>query len=113
MIALRGKILYRATFYISIICMATAVSITGCASQSQEQGIVFSPDTHLIFNPDWTGIASVEEPRTPWPMTTVYPIPGEKIEFRETIIDYDGHAGLQSGRTYRRFNSTRRGYRRR
>lgn len=46
-------------------------------------------------------------------MTTVYPIPNEKIEFRETIIDYDGHLGSQASRTYRRFISTRRGFRRR
>ena len=91
--------------------MAMVVLIAGCASQNRGQGIVFSPDTHLIFNPEWTGISTLEEPRTPWPMTTVYPLPGEKIEFRETIIDYDGQLGYQSGRTYRRFHATRRGFR--
>jgi hypothetical protein len=93
-----------------VILICTTSMLVGCASRPIRSTIVFSPDTHLIFNPEWTGIAIADTPRTAWPTTTTYQTSDEEIEFLETTIDIQGLYGFSSDRTYRRFESKRRGY---
>lgn len=89
----------------------TTLMLTGCASRPTRTSMTWSPDTYLIFNPQWTGIAIADTPRGPWPTTTTFQTFGEDIEYRETTIDIQGRHGFNSDRTYRRFESTRRGHR--
>ena len=88
-----------------------AFVMTGCTTHRYKTTITYAPDTHLIFNPEWTGIQNVDVPRSEWPITTAYYTSGEVVEFRETITDIQGRSGLGQDQMYRRFQSVRRGYR--
>ncbi len=97
------------------ICLAILICstmfITGCTNQPIRTTMVYSPDTHLIFNPNWTGIPATDVARAIWPTTTTFRTSSENIKYRETTIDIQGLSGFNSDRTYRRFRSTRTGNR--
>ena len=98
--------------HISMALLALiATMLTGCVSPKAVPAISYAPDTHLIFNPGWTGIPTLAVPRSSWPSTTTYQTSGEDLTYRETTIDIQGQFGFNSDRTYRRFYSVRRGYR--
>jgi len=100
---------------LTTICLAAAstlaVGTLGCAQNDRSLRFSVIADTHLIFNPEWTGISSDAVARADWPVTHVYDSTAEAVQYRATLIDQQ----IQSGRGYnydritRTFRSVRRG----
>ena len=69
---------------------------------------------NAIFNPEWTRIRVSAIARSDWPSVAVFSDGGEEIEYRETIIDWQGRFGRSQDQVYyRRFDSVRTGVARR
>lgn len=92
-----------------IITVAVTSVLTGCASQDRTSPARRSSDTHLVFNPEWTGIGPSWVGRRDWPSTDGVISGHEVIEYRETIQDQGNRGTHGSTDYYRRFYSVRRG----
>ena len=95
------------------VCLAAALTLVagtlGCAQNDRTIRFSAIPDTHLIFNPEWTKISSDAVTRADWPVTHVYDSTSETIQYRTTVIDRQTHSGRSRDRLTRTFRSVRRG----
>ncbi len=67
-------------------------------------------EAHLIFNPEWTGLPSVDSMRSDWPSSVGHQAFGEDVWYEETIVDRQGRFGHSDHRDYyRRFTAVRTG----
>ena len=98
----------------AVLLLLTASLLTGCTATGRMSSSSRLPASYTIFNPDWNRLPLVSVPRADWPVTTAFSKLGESIEYRETIIDWQGRfAGARDQRYYRRFESVRTGRARR
>ena len=99
------------------VCVAAALTLAagtlGCAQNDRAPRLSVIPETHLIFNPEWTGISSHAVARADWPVTQVYDSTGEIVDYRTTMIDRQMQSGRSRDRLTRTFRSDRRGSARR
>jgi hypothetical protein len=97
----------------AILLLFASLAFCGCAA-SVCRVVPQSPvSTHLIFNPERTGVPPRDMTRADWPATPAYAHGAEQVEYRETIIDRQGRFGADQDRLYRRFESVRTGWSRR
>ena len=90
------------------------VTLVGCSATATSAPPSRMSVQHVIFNPEWTGIPSLGFARTDWPSTVAFLHVGEEIDYKETIIDWQGRFGGNLDQTYyRRFASVRTGRARR
>ena len=97
--------------YCSAVMLFTVVALGGCATPARSQdGFRGVQSKNLVFNPEWTGrpyLAVLWD--SDWPSARLYTSADERIEFRETIIDHQGHSSGASDNHYsRRLYSVRR-----
>ena len=99
------------------ICAVAAVTLAtgpfGCSRNDRSLRLSIIPDTHLIFNPEWTGIPSDAIARADWPVAHVYDSTSEIVHFRTTMIDRQTHSARGRDQLTRTFLSVRRGSARR
>lgn len=88
--------------------------LVGCSAPATSAPSSRASVRHVIFNPEWTKIPSLSFVRTDWPSTFVFSHVGESIDYKETILDWQGRFGRNLDQTYyRRFASVRTGRARR
>ncbi|MHC4697605.1 MAG: hypothetical protein ACYTFA_12775 [Planctomycetota bacterium] len=87
-----------------------AAMMVGCADSGRRISMHCTDNEHLLFNPSWAGLPSLNTPRGNWPATLRYENGGEVFDYRETIIDLENSFGALSDRHYRRFESVRAGH---
>ncbi len=101
------------------ICLAAALTLAagtlGCAQNDRRIRLSVIPGTHLIFNPEWTGVSSDAVARADWPVAHVYDSTGETVDYWTIMIDQQTQSGSSRGydRLTRTFRSVRRGSARR
>ena len=101
------------------VCLVAALTLAagsfGCAKNDRGLRLSVITDTHLIFNPEWTGIPSDVFARAGWPVAHVYDSTHETVQYRTTMIDRqtDSGHGHSRDRLARTFHSVRRGSARR
>ncbi len=95
---------------IAVTAAIVAALIAGCADSGRHISMHRTRSEHLLFNPSWTGLPSLNTPRGNWPATLRYENGGEVFDYRETIIDVESSFGAQSDRYYRRFEVVRVGH---
>lgn len=84
--------------------------IGGCSGYVRSARPHYVKMNHAIFNPEWTQIPVTAVARSDWPSTAAYSGSGEEVEYRETIIDWQGRfGGSREQLYYRRFDSVRTG----
>lgn len=100
-------------------CTGLAALASGCAnghgsirSNAIDQ-VAMIPDTHLIFNPDWTQIPPLVFRRSEWPIAYGYDRGDEIVDYRETFYDRQRQNGRSRDQFTRSFYSVRRGRARR
>ena len=86
-----------------------ATAVVGCAAKEPRVSWRPIPDSHLLFNPERTASAPPDNYRADWPVVLSGQPDREEIEYRETIIDRQGHFGRNSDYHLRRFDSVRTG----
>lgn len=99
---------YRYNILVFMLSMVPSL-VGGCATQPISPVRRVGIARNLLFNPSWTGVATVDSPRLDWPATTAHVRSAERIEYRETYIDLQGQSGANHDYFYRRFESVRRG----
>ena len=94
---------------IGVTAVLSLTVLSGCANIGRHVWAREYVPSHLIFNPDGTGVALRAIPRSDWPSTVAYSHARETIEYRATISDLQGLS--QGGRDtmFRRFHSVRTG----
>lgn len=99
------------------VCLTAALTLAagtlGCARNDRALRFSVISETHLIFNPEWTGISSEAVGRADWPVAHVYDSTGEIVDYRTTMIDRQVQSGRSRDRLTRTFRSVRRGSARR
>ena len=81
----------------------------GCARPERVTFARSVPVKDLLFSPSWTGLPTMNVPRSAWPSTLAAQTAGELIDYQETIIDRQGWNHLQQDFYYRRFDAIRSG----
>lgn len=81
----------------------------GCASSKSVQPGIHFAQSHIIFNPYWTGIPLSSQMRSEWPSTPAFRPQIESIEYREHYYDIPAPSHSAQDYTYRRFTSVRTG----
>ncbi len=102
----------RTSFGAIVAIVLLALAVSSCANYGRISG-VRTPSRHLIFNPAWTGIPTMQFERSVWPATAVYDTAGESIEYRATVLDQQGLTGRSRDYLRRSFHSVRTGRARR
>ncbi len=99
----------------TLLVLPVWVSLTpGCVGVKPGPTRSYVSEKNIIFNPDWTGLATIDVGRDAWPATDAYePIGAEVSFFEERIIDYQGPSFNQEDYYYRRVNSVRKARRHR
>ncbi len=92
-----------------ILVAFVAMASTGCACSDKPRRMASRQPEHLIFNPEWTKIPSVDVPRENWPSTSMAGDDSVLVEHEVIIVDRQGGLGHQPDRLSRRFHSVRRG----
>jgi hypothetical protein len=98
-----------------MVLLFVGFAVGGCAATRSAEGFRGMQSKNLVFNPEWTRTPFVAVSReSDWPSSRAKTGANERIEFRETIIDYQGRSGgVNDDRYYRRLYSVReRGARR-
>ena len=98
-----------------MVFVIVGLAVGGCAHTHSAVGFRGIQSKNLVFNPEWTRTPFVAVSRdSDWPSARADSGADERIEFRETIIDYQGRSsGANDDRYYRRLYSVReRGARR-
>ena len=94
-----------------LLAIPIAVGCSGHARTPRSHGVKMN---NAIFNPEWTRIPVTAIARSDWPSTAAYSGSDEEVEYRETIIDWQGRFGRSQDQVYyRRFDSVRTGVARR
>jgi len=82
--------------------------LSGCAGVKSKRIGTHVSEQNIIFNPDWTGLATNDVVRAAWPTTDAYvPIGAEISDYEERIVVYQGPSFRQEDQYYRRVNSVR------
>jgi len=97
------------------LLMLLALSVlVGCSAPATYASSSRVSVQHVIFNPECTGIPPFGFARIDWPSTVAFSHVGEEIDYKETILDWQGRFGGDLDQTYyRRFASVRTGRARR
>jgi len=101
---------------LSSLLLGASASALSCAAKQRPVIYVTPrdlPESHVLFNPESTGVPLVDVPRDTWLETVVYSNPHESIEYREVIRDRSGWLWGQNDYYNRRFESKRSGFSRR
>jgi len=113
---LKSKLQWRGMFILMAVASASLVTLNGCASQQPRRkraipgkAPVYPADSHMVFNPDWSGLPVVDVPRADWPVAYGAQVGREETAFRERIIDRPAQFNGQRDQYTRRFSSTRHG----
>jgi len=73
-----------------------AIWISGCQSPlTPASSLRLRPDSHLIFNPEWTNSPVTYFPRYEWPIATVRSDLGETVDY--TVFFHDRAGVLNRG----------------
>ena len=97
-------------WFISALLLAlVGVVAGGCAHPVRATNAQSVVQRDLLFSPAWTGLPTYDVARAQWPSSVGHESLGEVVDYRETIIDRHGLAGLQRDFYYRRFESVRTG----
>ncbi|MFQ5495935.1 MAG: hypothetical protein ACE5EX_11205 [Phycisphaerae bacterium] len=91
------------------LLVIAGTAIAGCAAVTRTAPVRHSRSTHLIFNPQWTGIPPSAVARGEWPSTFAYESGEELIDYRESYIDRQGTYGHDRDQLIRRFYQRRTG----
>ena len=67
--------------------------------------------SHLVFNPHWTGVSAEAGGRSSWPATDAAGADYEVTEFQTLLIDTQSRTHSGRDYLYRRFESVRTGRR--
>ena len=94
---------------LATVGLAAAISV-GCAGHERDISMRRAHAEHLLFNPSWTGLPTLNAPRAEWPSTVKYEHSEEVFEYSETIIDREDSFGSLPDRYYRRFDAVRIGH---
>ena len=100
--------MYRKLAALLIGVLVSSTSI-GCSVSARTAGPSYIAERHLLFNPEWMDLPVGYVARSDWPSTVAFSTISEAVEYRETIIDWQGRFGADSDRLYRRFGSVRTG----
>ena len=87
----------------------TIMVAAGCARPERVTFARSVPVKDLLFSPSWTGLPTMNVPRSAWPSTLAAQTAGEIVDYQETIIDRQGWNHLQQDFYYRRFDAIRSG----
>ena len=98
-----------------LVTFALATGPFGCAQIPRVPRFAVIPDSHLIFNPEWTNAPFGTIARADWPIAHVYDSSNETVRYRTTTIDRQTQSGSRGARDQftRTFRSIRRGSARR
>jgi hypothetical protein len=94
------------------LCLLFAVGtvIGGCVTDRGRELVTYGPaQPNLIFNPTGPTVSSEPKPGPDWPYTPVFHSFGERIRYRETVIDTQDRNLRRNEVPYRRFVSVRTG----
>ena len=86
-----------------------AAACAGCGTPSRHVAMRYAPSDALLFNPSWTGLASVNVPRQDWPSVAKLDPTADVFDYQETIVDQQGLLNSHRDHYYRRFDSVRAG----
>ncbi|MFQ5590522.1 MAG: hypothetical protein ACE5HE_05100 [Phycisphaerae bacterium] len=89
--------------------MLATWSAAGCLHSERHPPIRQARSEHLLFNPSWTGLRTVDIQRAGWPTTVRYLDDAEEFKYTERIIDQADSFGSLPDRYYRRFDAVRKG----
>lgn len=93
----------------TLLVLSVLASLTpGCVGVKSRPRCSHVSEKNILFNPDWTGLATIDVVRAAWPATDAYEsIDAEVSVFEERIIDYQGPSFRHGDQYYRRVNSVR------
>ncbi len=100
--------------FATLLLLLAMPIIDGCSVSARTARPRTVKMNNAIFNPEWTQIPVSAIARSDWPSTDAFSAHGEEVEYRETIIDWQGRFGRSQDQVYyRRFDSVRTGRARR
>jgi hypothetical protein len=98
---------------ISVIVAVAAWTgmVAGCAGPAPRIHTKELSQSHLVFNPHWTGVPAEAGGRTAWPATEAACADHEVTEYQTLLIDTQSRTHNGRDYLYRRFESVRTGHR--